>query len=430
MRITLVFCAVSIAGFNPNRPPGDREGSWISHGLASIGTVLRNEGHEVDLIDLRQLAGWSDFTDRIKVNPADVYGLQISPVDLFSGLKTVYDIKTTLPDAKIVVGGLLPTISPEKFEFEVIDTVFMGEGEVTFPKILADYEQGIPLPKLVRGERPALDSLPWIDRDFFDYNKEMTCSFAPFQPLPTITMLSGRGCPFRCAFCQPAENAVFGKPYRQRSVDNVLGEMRYLHDKYQYRSASFWDDTFTVNRHWVDEFCDKYDIGVPLSVNCRADIICNNEAMIEKLAKIGVEWLAIGFESGSQRILDFLNKGTTVEQNYKAAEICRRYGIKLFIAFMLGLPTETKEEALMTEKLIADTNPEWPCCYWYTPIPGTRLYQYCEENDLMLHDMDQETIERSAKFVPQIKGIDYGHLNEIMKRHDFYVYGRGIRERM
>jgi anaerobic magnesium-protoporphyrin IX monomethyl ester cyclase len=243
-------------------------------------------------------------------------------------------------------------------------------------------------------------------------------------------MLSGRGCPFKCAFCQPAENAVFGKPFRQRSVDNVLAEMRYLYYKYKYKSASFWDDTFTVNRHWVNEFCDKYDIPVPLSVTCRADIICNNEAMIERLAKIGVTYLVIGFESGSQRILDMLKKGTTVEQNIKAAEICRKYGIKVFASFMLGLPTETKEESLMTEKMMETIDADWPCCYWYTPIPGTKLYKYCEDNDLMLHDMDMETIARTAKFVPQIKGIDYTFLHEIMERHGYYAYGGGIRKRI
>ncbi len=430
MKVTLIFAAVGIAGFNPNRQPGDREGSWISHGLASIGTVLKEQGHEVDLIDLRQLSGFDDFKTRIAANPSEIYGIQLSPVDLLAGYRTVYDIKTTLPKAKIIVGGLLPTLFPEKFDFKVIDTVFMGEGEVTFPKIIKDYENGIPFPKTIKGERPNLDKLPWMDREFFDYDKEMTCSFAPFQPLPTITMLAGRGCPFQCAFCQPAENIVFGRPYRLRSVDNVLGEMRYLHDKYKYRSASFWDDTFTVNRHWVDEFCNKYDIPASLSVNCRADIICNNEPMIEKMSKSGVEWLAIGFESGSQRLLNLIKKGTTVEENLKAARICRKHGIKIFAAFMLGLPTETPEESLMTEKMINEIDPEWPSGYWYTPIPGTRLYNYCKEQDLFLHNMEEETIERTSKFVPQIKNIDYNLLTNIMERHDFYVYGKCIRKRM
>lgn len=430
MRVTLIFAAVGIAGFNPNRQAGDREGSWISHGLASIGTVLRKRGHEVDLIDLRQLAGWDDLAKKIKDNPAQAYGIQVSPVDLFGGLATVATIKTNVPDAKIIVGGLLPTLSPDKFDFKVIDTVFMGEGEVTFPQILEDYERGKPLPKLIKGARPVLDDLPWIDRDFFKYELEMTCSFAPGEPLPTITMLSGRGCPYHCAFCQPAENAVFGKPFRRRSVNDVLAEMRHLYDKYHYQSASFWDDTFTISKKWVYEFCDQYDIPARLAANSRADIICNNEDMIARLAEVGMKWLAIGVESGSQRMLDFLNKGTTVEENYKAAEICRRYGIKIFAAFMVGLPTETKEEALLTEKMINDIQPEWPCVYWYTPIPGTKLHKYCRDHNLMLHDPDEETIERTAKFTPQIKGIDYEFLDEMMRRHDYYAYGGGIRKRM
>lgn len=414
MKATLVYVGIGVAGMVANRPLGDREGSWISHGLASIGACLKNAGHAVDLIDMRQLSGWGELVDRLQKNPSDAYCLSVSAVDYDNALKVVVAIKQNVPRAKVIVGGIHPTIFPQEYDFAAIDHVVTGEGEITIPRILAGQEKR----RVVVGIKPNLNSLPWVDRELFDYRRELSCSYTPDQPTPAITMLSGRGCPFQCTYCQPAESSVFGHPYRMRSVDDVIAEMVHLHQRYSYRAVTFWDDTFTFSKQWIAAFCDQYEeTGIKASIAAcsRADIIVKNEAMIKRLAEVGLDWFIIGFESGSQRILDLIKKGCTVEQNLKAASICRKHGIKVFATYMYGLPTETEEEALMTARMIDEIAPEHPSPFWFTPIRGTDAHTFCEENDLILPEVEQRSIERTGKYQPALRGINYKHLHKIME---------------
>jgi radical SAM superfamily enzyme YgiQ (UPF0313 family) len=249
----------------------------------------------------------------------------------------------------------------------------------------------------------------------FQYQKELECRFAPDQELPSVTMLAGRGCPYLCNYCQPAENAVFGTPFRIRPVADVMAELHHLYKKYQFKSVTFWDDTFTFKRKWIAEFCEHYDIPATVAACSRADIICNNEEMIRDLASIGLDWLVIGMETGSQRLLDLIQKGTTVEQNYRAREICGKYGVKVFATIMYGLPTETPLESDLTTKMMAEIKPEIVSPFWYVPIPGTGLHDYCEKNRLILPETKELTIERTGKLLKRIKGVDYRHLRNIIE---------------
>jgi radical SAM superfamily enzyme YgiQ (UPF0313 family) len=325
-----------------------------------------------------------------------------------------------VPAAKIIVGGIHPTILPTEYDYAVIDTVVTGEGEITFPKLLKMVENAEPLPRLIKGEKPDLDQIPWADRELFDYQKELDCYFAPDQKTPSITMLAGRGCPYHCAYCQPAENAVFGKPFRIRSVNNVMAELHYLYQRYQFKSITFWDDTFTFNKKWVHEFCDKYDLPCTIVVCSRADIICDNEDMIKRMAEVGVDWMVIGMESGSQRLLDFIKKGTTVEQNNKAREICGKHGIKVFATFMYGLPTETPEESNETTHMINVMRPEIASPFWFVPIPGTELYDYCNKNDLIIPESKDMNIARTGRMERRIRNVNYDHLALIIERAGGY----------
>lgn len=415
MKVILVYVGVGVAGFNPDRRRGDREGSWIGHGIASIGASLKQAGHEVELLDLRHCAGWEDAIIRLSKMPADVFGLSVSPVDGEFACPLALALKHYHPKSRVVVGGIHPTIFSDSYETAHVDTIVLGEGELTLVDLLKDFEQGKPWPKKIVGRKPVLDDLPFVDRELFQYSRELYCTQAPRHPIPSITMLAGRGCPFQCTYCQPAESAVFGHPYRIRSPKNVIQELVEIKRRYNYRSITFWDDTFTLNRKWVNEFCDEYDkvktgLNSKIAACSRADIICRNEDMIERLASIGVDWFVIGFESGSQRVLNMLKKGTTVEQNLQAAKICRKYGIKVFATYMYGLPTETKAEALQTAAMMDKIAPEHDSPFYFVPIPGTAIYNMCVENDLLL---DRPSIARTHVFQPAIKGVDYEFLDNL-----------------
>jgi len=227
---------------------------------------------------------------------------------------------------------------------------------------------------------------------------------------PFVTVIAGRGCLYNCSFCQPAERAIFGKKVRRRSVDNVMAELRELRSRYGFQSMMIHDDCLTEDVGWVHEFCGKYreEFHLPFACQTRADIVCKQEEMVRELKDAGLRLFFIGFESGNQRILNFLRKGTKVEHNYQAAEICRKYGIKIWANYMFGVPTETKEEVMDTVRMIRTIKPDHYSPAFFTPHPGSDLFTYCEEHNLSLIT-DHDGYRRNATEC-KIKGIEYDFL--------------------
>ena len=408
MRVTLIYSGIGVAGFDNNRPIGDREGSWIGHGIASIGAQVYDLGYDVNFIDLRQLSGFEEFEQTLEF--ANVFGISISAVDYYPALMTANIIKKKFPESIVVVGGIHPSIHPEKYLIDIIDCIVIGEGEITFHKILSNLNT---IPKIITGIQPDLNKISFVKRDLFNYENELNCSFTPWQKLPAITMLAGRGCPYKCTYCQPAENKVFGKPFRIRNVENIINELELL-KRYNYESITFWDDTFTFKKDWVLEFCKIYKekINKPFTACSRADLICHNEEIIERMKDAGCDCLVIGFESGSQRLLYLVKKGTTIEQNKKAAKLCKKYDIKIFVTYMYGLPTETPEESRMTYNMMNEINPDFKSPFYFNPIEGTEIYELCDKKNLII-DRDR-TVTRTGMFIPALNGIDYNYINELM----------------
>jgi len=422
MRVSVIYAGVGVAGFKQEEPRNDREGVLVAHGVASIVASTKKAGFEVDFLDMRKLSGWEDFERAVQTDNNEVYGLSVSAVDYGPALKAITIIKTLKPQAKVIVGGIHPSIQPEMYDFKAIDTVVKGEGEITFPNLLKKIENGSQLPRFIMGEKPQLSRLPWIDREIFPYlKKEMDFSFSGTEMTPSVTMLAGRGCPYHCKYCQPGENAVFGTPHRMRSPENVMAELYQLYLRYNFKSITFWDDTFTLDKNWIMRFADLYEqskIGGQISACTRADLVCKYPEVIERLAEIGVNWLVIGMETGSQRMLDLIGKGTTVEQNIEAAEICKRNGINVFATIMFGLPTETNADVDKTLAMLETMQPHITSPFWYIPIPGTYLYDYCAKENIILNtDKLQQTIERTGLFRETLKNVDYNYLRTITEKY-------------
>ncbi|MHB1133332.1 MAG: B12-binding domain-containing radical SAM protein [Chloroflexota bacterium] len=427
MRVTLVYPGIVGAGFASAGKGMDA--GWISHGLCILGACARAAGHEVDLIDLRALNGWDHYRAEVRRRRPQVLGVTMMSVDYNPAVQAVVLAKEVDPAIVTVVGGPHPTLALDELLPNVaIDHIVTHEGENVFVGMLRRLAAGESVERVLEGDRPDLDALPFADRDLFldawrqaGYTLDSPEVPLADLPVPFVTIIAGRGCLYNCSFCQPAEKILFGGRVRRRSVANVIAELEYLRERYHFRSLLIHDDCLTEDRDWVMEFCRAYrEHGFDQSFFCqsRADIIVKNEDMVALMRSVGLSGFFIGFESGSQRMLKFMRKGTTVAQNVEAARVCRRHGIRVWANYMLGLPTETREDIQATVSMLKEIDPDWYSPAFYTPHPGSDMYTYCLENDLSLIK-DHDSYRRNPTEV-KIKGHDYDYLlralHESMRR--------------
>lgn len=406
MKVVLVFPGIknyggfSSMGINPLCV-------WINHGLSSLAACLKARGHSVSLIDVRECLSWEDYAKRLKILKPDIVGSYMPTLDFveanISG-KIAKNMGFTT-----IVGGPHPSMLPESIPEDCFDYVFVGEGEITFPDFVEHREK---YNRIIIGEHPDLDKVPYEDRDIWNLEKVFRTWNRWRQPI--INIITGRGCPYNCSFCKPGEDMIFGK-FRARSMDHFFGEVDHVFERYHFRTLMIDDDTFTIKPDYVLDFCSRFK-KLKRSFVCqtRADFICSHEDVIKEMKESGLEMLIIGFESGNQRILNLFRKGTTVEKNLKAAEICKKHGVKVWANYMLGNPTETKQEALDTYNMIKQMKPDVYSPAFYTPIVGTDLYEFCKKNDLLVTEDFTKIGDRRPLGEPKIKGQDYAYLSKFL----------------
>ena len=424
LKVTLIYPGIAGRGFNSLKQGMDA--GWISHGLASLSAAAKNAGFAVDLIDLRALSSWGHFRQVLQTRDPDVVGVTMMSVDYNPARQAIALAKEIKPQMVTVIGGPHVTISLEdSLRIPHVDYLVTGEGEVTFVNLLLALQEGAAPPhRVLRGESPDLDQIPFSDRALFldewrQWGYDLDSPEVPFVeqlPGPFATVIAGRGCIYNCAFCKPGEDYLFGKRTRRRSVVNVIDELHQLVDRYHLSSFMFHDDCLTEDREWVMAFTEAYTaegFTMPFYCQSRADIIVKNEDMVARMVDAGLRGYFIGFESGNDRVLRFIRKGTTVTQNLQAAQICRKYGVSIWANYMMGLPTETREEVLDTIRMLKEIDPDYYSPAFFTPHPGTDLFDYVVEHNLS-RITNYDSYRRNPN-EPKIKGQDYVFLKWAME---------------
>ena len=275
-----------------------------------------------------------------------------------------------------VIGGIHATAIPQE-ALRFADTVVIGEGEKAFLEIIKNPQKGI-----MQGEPlDNLDELPipaWhlINMEYYCTRNEGILSFAMNSRIGCL--LTSRGCPYKCTYCY---NSFRKSKIRYSSPEKVIEEIKHLITNYKVNVICFLEDNFFVNKVRLKKICKlikKNNLKFIWSANGRVDNV--DEKILKIVHEAGCVQIAFGMESGSQRILDILKKGTTIEHAKHAIEICDKEGIIISASFMFNTPTETIEDIMMTVNFIKDNNIDGPIGFCITiPFPGTEIWNWCWE---------------------------------------------------
>jgi radical SAM superfamily enzyme YgiQ (UPF0313 family) len=391
--------------------------SIIHQGLCGLYTCAEEAGfNDINLLDIRQIRGWKHFDVLIKTLKPNIAGLTMRSCDAAFVPKMARRIKRLVPECRTVIGGVHVSIAGEELaQVPEFDYLIAGDGEITFIDFLKAMEKGKTWPAFCWGERPELDKLPFIKREIYPYETTITLPNyeGAFHP-PMVTIVGSRGCFWKCTFCAPHARTHWGRGVRSRSPENIVGELKILHDKYRFNTIKFYDYNFTADREWSLQFCKEYrKSGIQARFFCqtRADLIVKQEDLLQKLKDVGLRMVMVGFESGSDRVLTMLKKGTTREINLEAGRILKNLGLLISGSFMLGTPHETKEDVDLTVSLVREMKPNFTSVSFFTPIPGNHLYDYCIQNNLSLIK-DPDELYTFSPEKPKIKGVDYDYLRK------------------
>jgi anaerobic magnesium-protoporphyrin IX monomethyl ester cyclase len=347
-----------------------------------MASVLRDR-YDVSIVDFNvATTHWSEYPYR----DFDVVGISVDT----SRCPVSFDIARAAKEQglTVVVGG--PHVSfmaEEALATGVIDYVVRNEGEYSFLSLVEFLAKSRPFDE-VRGvaylddgkvlktpDAPFihdLDSLPFPARDLLPldlYRERMNGRLM-------TTMVTSRGCPFNCDFCSSSE--FFGVRWRARSVENMLEEIDIIHNKHGYRALSFVDDNFTLNPERAVKVSERISANgwdIVWAAMTRVDTVVKHPEMVRAMAKAGFSWTFIGFESGSQEMLDAYGKKAGTEDARRAITILKDNNVRVTGAFILGALGETEEMIENTIEFAKELDPTRAQFSLLTPYPGAKLYE-------------------------------------------------------
>ncbi len=334
-------------------------------GLLYIGTVVQNSGYYVKLIDLSIYNEW----EFVKVIPKGfcIYGFSTYSVSYELTKKLSQKIKNENPNSLLIAGGPHATALPEEVVKD-FDVVVLGEGEVTILHIIDLFRKKINIPKIIIGIPPDVNKLPFPDFDMVPLEKYTRV----VDGRKSISILTSRGCPYKCAFCNSNIMGV-NKPLRYRSPQNILQEIWQLKQKYNITALRIQDDMFN---HDIKRIKTLFPLlkGECIVYRCFARVNTMSAEMAILLKNSGCLHVSFGIESGSPMILKRMNKGQTVLQIRKGLQNAHDAGLKIRIFLIVGFPGETDETIRETLSLVKDCPWDEFSVYPVIPYPGTPLH--------------------------------------------------------
>ncbi|MCU0520686.1 MAG: B12-binding domain-containing radical SAM protein [Anaerolineae bacterium] len=365
-------------------------------GLLYVAAVARQAGYAVAIFDAMFAGGDADFVEALERHEPRVVGFGVLATVRRAALRLAALAKSH--GATVLVGGPDPTARPDVYlrhqvdGHYVCDVVAVGEAEAVVPELLAvllasesptGVFGGIPgiayrdvHGDVVENERCALieaiDGLPLPARDLVNWDPYRN-AWRARHGVFSMSLIATRGCPFGCAWCQ---KIVFGRSFRPRDPVLVADEMRHIKEAFAPDFVRIVDDAMGIRKAWVKAWRDavlEKDAIIPFECLSRVDLL--DADIVRWLKEAGCRRIALGAESGSQRVLDAMAKGSTVAQIHRAATLCRQAGIETYLYMMVGYPTETWEDLKLSAAMLRETLPDQFSTTIAYPLPGTAFHE-------------------------------------------------------
>lgn len=368
-------------------------------GLLSLASVLMKEGVDVSFIDFQQISVNEGINeDRIKKaliqKSPDIIAISYNVTEVPNAQKFSKIVKQALPGTKLVLGGSQPSANAKEV-FSVIpetDFVVFGEGEETIVE-LADAlknDKGLsaikglayrerseikmnPVRKLIKN----INKLPFPAWRLIDVKKYSPSPTTGYAKGVFINTCSSRGCTFKCAYCN---KQVYGDTWRGRSARNVLEEMRLLKQKHGVKNVYFFEDIFTLDKGRVHRLCrllQKENLAIAWSCMTRTD--CVDKELLQEMRNAGCKQIAYGIESASDRINKLMRRNYDVNKAKDIVDYTKKLGIEARGFFLIGFPTETKEEIMQTINAAVKLNFDISFLSIIVPYPGTVMWEMVKD---------------------------------------------------
>ncbi|MDI6735993.1 MAG: radical SAM protein [bacterium] len=397
----------------------------------NIVEALNNDGHYI----------WKEVREKIELFSPDIVGITVMTNKYAVSLKIAKIIKKINKGIKVIVGGHHPTLFHDEFLINKnIDFVVRGEGEETFLELIKELESN-------KNQFTEVDGLSFrqhnniihnrnrkliLNLDSLPYpNRELLLDKEDYFPKLNFEIITARGCPFSCAYCGAFN--MWGRKIRFRSVQNIIGEMLILCRKYNIDQFLFWDDSFTMDKKRIVEFCNKLrnisDYCLKWSCITRLDLI--DEELLQQMRESGCRNIYLGVESGSEEMLKLIKKGITKEKIREKSVLMKSSGIKYSTFFMMGLPGETKEQILETYNFMKEIGPDNAEINIFNPLPGTKLCKSLQDAMVLSQDVKWENFSQESMENYYTKGMtkeEFSNLIlEMAKRFDEYNHSQAYR---
>ena len=360
-------------------------------GLIYLGSMIEKSNYEVKILD-RNLHPSTKYLMHLLKEGWDFVGLATFTNPMLYDAIDVSRIVKENSSSIVIWGGFHVMSVPETtLKHPYVDYILRGEAEESFIKMLRLYEQGKDFSKLEGINLnplacpPNIEEVPIPNYGLMDLKK--------YSDFPIST---SRGCPYKCSFCYNSYGSKSMKPYRDISIERSIELIEDIVYKYKRKTFTIVDDNFPSDKKRLKTICDAVSkLDIKFNAFSRANY-CDTKTLTY-MKKCGCWQIDIGVESGNQRILNLLKKGTTVQMNAQAISNCKKVGIFSNALLMIGIPTETNAEIMDTFKFVLKTKPDMGGAAIFYLLPRTKLWDFCKREGWI---SEPETLEGWADLYP------------------------------